>query len=108
MLVDETSQGRGSNEWEEALIHLIAISKILLKIKHKVYNFYRDIIRTKSGSMFKITFYFRLMYDQKEIPEQWKVSKTMPMYEKSPQKGIENYRPIANLCSASKVFENLI
>ena len=36
LLVGETSQGRGYNEPEEALIHLIAFSKILLIIKHKV------------------------------------------------------------------------
>ena len=38
LLFGETSQGRGSDEQEEALIHLIAISKnkANLKVKHKV------------------------------------------------------------------------
>jgi hypothetical protein len=35
------------------------------------------------------------------------VSKTIPVYKnKGNKKYIENYRPIANLCTASKVFKN--
>ena len=29
-------------------------------------------------------------------------------FQKGDSKGISNYRPVANLCAASKVFENLI
>ena len=42
------------------------------------------------------------------IPEQWKVSKIIPIFKKGNKHEIENYRPIANLCSASKIFEKLI
>jgi hypothetical protein len=37
------------------------------------------------------------------------VSKTIPVFKiKGDKKNVENYRPIANLWSASKVFEKLI
>ena len=32
----------------------------------------------------------------------------VPIYKKGNKKDIENYRPIANLCSTSKIFEKLI
>ena len=42
------------------------------------------------------------------IPDQWKVSKIIPVFKKGSKCEIENYRPIANLCSASKILERLI
>jgi hypothetical protein len=45
----------------------------------------------------------------KSIPGQWRVAKTIPVYKnKGDKKDIESYRPIANLCSSSKIFEKLI
>ena len=51
---------------------------------------------------------FKLIYEEKQIPDQWRVARTIPIHKKGPKKDIENYRPIANLCSASKIFEKLI
>ena len=51
---------------------------------------------------------FNEIYHSCKIPEQWKVSKIVPTHKKGSKVCIENYRPIANLCSASKVFEKLI
>ena len=51
---------------------------------------------------------FQKNYEQKKIPEQWSVSKVIPLHNKGPKNQIENYRPISNLCSTSKVFEKLI
>ena len=52
---------------------------------------------------------FNKIYHQRTIPGQWLVSKTIPIYKnKGDKKAIDNYRPIANLCSASKIFEKLI
>ena len=49
------------------------------------------------------------IYISKQIPHQWLVSKTIPVFKnKGNPKDIENYRPIANLCSTSKIFEKLI
>ena len=42
------------------------------------------------------------------IPEQWRFSKIIPVHEKGGKHMIENYRPVSNLCSVSKVFERLI
>jgi hypothetical protein len=51
---------------------------------------------------------FNKIYVTQTIPEQWKVSKIIPIFKKGNTNQIENYRPIANLCSASKIFERLI
>ena len=52
---------------------------------------------------------FSRIYTQKEVPEQWLVSKTIPVFKnKGDTKDIENYRTISNLCSCSKFFEKLI
>ena len=51
---------------------------------------------------------FQKIYANGLIPEQWKVSKIIPIFKKRDKMKIENYRPIANLCSSSKIFEKLI
>ena len=51
---------------------------------------------------------FQKIYFQKEIPEQWLIAKVTPIHKKGQKNQIENYRPIANLCSTSKIFEKLI
>ena len=43
-----------------------------------------------------------------KIPEQWSISKIIPIYKKGSKNDIKNYRPIANLCSMAKVYEQLI
>ena len=48
------------------------------------------------------------IYYQKSIPDQWSVSKIVPVHKKGDKTKIENYRPISNLCSSSKIFEKLI
>ena len=51
---------------------------------------------------------FNLIYSKKEIPEQWSISKIVPIHKKGAKNEVENYRPIANLCSVTKIFEQLI
>jgi hypothetical protein len=51
---------------------------------------------------------FSLVYTNKQIPEQWKLSKITQLHKKSKKHEIGNYRPISNLNSASKIFERLI
>ena len=51
---------------------------------------------------------FQKIYYQNTLPEQWLISKITPIHKKGPKNKIENYRPIANLCSTSKLFERLI
>ena len=48
---------------------------------------------------------FQKIYTTCKLPEQWKVSKIIPIFKKGDKSKIENYRPIANFCSASKIFE---
>ena len=40
---------------------------------------------------------FHKIYEKKEIPEQWKVSKIIPLHKKGKKEELENYRPFANL-----------
>ena len=54
-----------------------------------------------------LTELFRKIYATCKIPDQWKVSKIIPTFKKGNKVEIENYRPIANLCSTSKIFERL-
>ena len=51
---------------------------------------------------------FEKIYNQKTIPAQWSIAKVIPIHKKGPKCNIENYRPISNLCSTSKIFEKLI
>ena len=51
---------------------------------------------------------FNLIYKYKVIPEQWSISKIIPIFKKGSKTYIENYRPISNLCSFTKVYEQLI
>ena len=51
---------------------------------------------------------FNKIYTKKEIPEQWKLSKVTPVHKKGDKSRIANYRPVANLCAASKIYERLI
>ena len=51
---------------------------------------------------------FNKIYKTGLVPDQWKVAKIIPIFKKGSRNEIENYRPIANLCSTSKVFEKLI
>ena len=44
----------------------------------------------------------------KKIPEQWLIAKITPILKKGSPSQIENYRPISNLCSCSKIFEKLV
>ena len=51
---------------------------------------------------------FSRIYNQRKIPDQWLIAKVIPIHKKGLKCNIENYRPIANLCSSSKLFEKLI
>ena len=51
---------------------------------------------------------FDNIYKTKTVPEQWKIAKIILIFKKGCKSKIENYRPIANLCSTSKIFEKLI
>ncbi len=48
------------------------------------------------------------IYKERKIPQQWKVAKIIPLHKRGDIHKIENYRPISNLCTMSKIFEKLI
>ena len=51
---------------------------------------------------------FKLIYDKKEVPAQWKIAKIIPTHKKGTKDNVTNYRPISNLCAISKIYEKLI
>ena len=51
---------------------------------------------------------FKLIYETKLIPDQWKIAKVTPIPKKGSKNELANYRPISNLCSMSKIYEKLI
>jgi hypothetical protein len=52
---------------------------------------------------------FEIIYNLRQVPHEWKVSKTIPIYKnKGLPKNVESNRPNANLCLTSKIFEKLI
>ena len=55
-----------------------------------------------------LTKLFSMVYRDTEIPGQWLISKIVPIHKKGSKQQIENYRPVANLCSTSKIFERMI
>ena len=57
---------------------------------------------------FPLSYLFNQIFTQKKIPEQWLIAKVIPIFKKGSNLKIENYRPISNLCSTSKIFEKLI
>ena len=89
------------------------VHKIMMNLKHKP-CFGSDRIPLKvlrDGVGFLAHPILRLMnliYEQIHVPEQWKVSRIIPLHKKGPRTNIENYRPISNLCSTSKIFEKAI
>ena len=49
-----------------------------------------------------------LIYQQKKLPEQWKTSRIIPLHKKGKKSELKNYRPISNLCAATKIFEKAV
>ena len=45
---------------------------------------------------------FRLIYRDCQIPQQWLIAKITPIHKKGSKNEIENYRPVASLCSSTK------
>ena len=50
---------------------------------------------------------FKILEEEK-TPEQWKVARILPLLKKGDKEKTENYRPISNLCSMTKVYEKLL
>ena len=51
---------------------------------------------------------FNLIYHHGIVPEKWRTARVIPLHKKGNRNQVENYRPIANLCSITKIFERLI
>ena len=97
--------------------HFMSIEKILLAVKslkqNKLCEGYDRIpqkILVDGIEILKypLSYLFNQIYITKKIPNQWLIAKVIPIHKKGPYTNIENYRPISNLCTTSKIFEKLI
>jgi len=89
------------------------VLQTMVSLKNKKCHGYDNIplVVLKDGAKIlasPFTKLFEKIYETKEIPDQWKISRTLPLFKKGSKKNIESYRPISNLCSASKLFERLM
>jgi hypothetical protein len=50
---------------------------------------------------------FKILEEEK-TPKQWKVARILPLFKKGDKEKTENYRPISNLCSMTKVYKKLL
>ena len=57
---------------------------------------------------YPLSYLFNQIYSTRKLPEQWLMAKITPIFKKGNRAHMENYRPISNLCSCSKIFEKLI
>ena len=55
-----------------------------------------------------VTSLMRKIINECTVPEQWKLAKVIPVFKKGSKTSPNNYRPISNLCSITKIFERLI
>ena len=55
-----------------------------------------------------LTKLFSMVYRDCTIPGQWLVAKITPILKMGSVHSIENYRPVAALCSWSNIFERII
>ena len=88
------------------------VKECMLSLKNKKSEGYDRIpvcclLDAKDTLLEPMSALFDKIYLTKKVPDQWKVSKIIPIHKKGSKTAIENYRPIANLCSASKIFETI-
>ena len=70
---------------------------------------WKDIMNTKTFNKLLEKGHIELIQPaQAIVVEQWKMSKITLVHKKGLKNDVSNYRPVANLCSASKIFEKLI
>lgn len=55
-----------------------------------------------------LSFIFNLILTNAVYPAAWKVSKVYPVFKSGDKTNIQNYRPIANICNFSKLFECIL
>jgi hypothetical protein len=56
-----------------------------------------------------LTRLFYLIYNLRQVPDHWLIAKTIPGYKnKGEPQNVESYLKIANLSSASNIFEKLL
>ncbi len=48
---------------------------------------------------------FEMIYRMNQLPDQRRVAKVFPVFKKGYKSKIENYHPISNLCSTSKILK---
>jgi hypothetical protein len=55
-----------------------------------------------------LTELFNSIVSSGEFPEEWKIAKVVPIHKKGKRTMVENFRPVSNLSSVSKIFERCL
>ena len=90
-----------------------SVLECLISLKTKTcYGYDRiplKVLKDGAQALYKpITVLLHNIYETKIFPEQWLISRIIPIHKKGNKKQTENYRPISNLCSLTKIFEKLM
>ena len=113
-IINNIEQGRRKvNEVEKNFITQESVLRCMLSLKSKkCYGYDRiPLVVIKDGASIlseAVTVLLNKIYETKTFPEQWLISRIIPIHKKGNKKQIKNYRPISNLCSLTKVFERLL
>ena len=99
--------------YEDCWITEAHIAKIINQLKSKRCQGYDRIpvIFYKDGQtelLQIVTCLMKKILTHNVVPDQWKIAKVIPIYKKGDKRNVNNYRPISNLCSITKIFERLI
>ena len=68
----------------------------------------RMLVDCKEVIMSNVCSLINKIFRDQTIPDQWKVSKVLPLHKNGEKNNIENYRPISNICSLAKIFERCV
>jgi len=66
---------------------------------------YKDSVELILPSMTKL---LNLIANTSSIPSNWRIAKITPIFKKGSKLDKNNYRPISNICTISKIYEKLI
>ena len=67
------------------------------------------VVKRCSGvSAEPLSIIFRIIYNTRIVPSEWKLSNVVPIYKKVDKKDIKNYRPISLTSIIAKVMERII
>jgi len=114
--VNNLSKNEQSYHWARSSEHVIfsiqdltdALSTFKRKLSKGSDGIMMKTIRDCSSGMMDYLLALMNKAASEGIPESWRLAKIIPLHKKGNKQEIENYRPIANLQSISKLYEKML